>query len=434
MALTTLRLNCLKWTLAGSWSLAACALAACGLDPVPDPDANATDGSGDSGGDDLGSSGDTGAVESSDESGGDEGPQPAGPDSAPDPSTFGPYPVGVKTFTIEDDSRGEDGPRPLVVEVWYPATDEAIGMPTVTYAADDILRPDAVDALTSELDVGLVTTAVRDAATRTEDGPYPVVMFSHGSGGIRMQSTFLTVALASHGYVVVAPDHIGNTLSDIIVEGGLLQSSLVTSLGDRTLDLDFIVDHLKGGGEADVSAAMDFDRLGAAGHSFGALTSIRWIGKGADLDAVVAQAPPSHDIVWFGIPSDLGDTDVPIMLQVGGMDLTTPESDADTVWAQMTTPRSRMTLDNAGHFTFSDICSIDPGPIIESTDLGLADALEDGCTDANTDAVTAAAAMRNFAIAHFNVYLRDSEPSREFLTQEVGRAIVGDELRWEEER
>ena len=53
----------------------------------------------------------------------------------------------------------------------------------------------------------LATSAAADVAFRFDDGPYPVVFFSHGSGGIRMQSTYLTVALASHGYVVVSPDH-----------------------------------------------------------------------------------------------------------------------------------------------------------------------------------------------------------------------------------
>ena len=45
-----------------------------------------------------------------------------------------------------------------------------------------------------------------------DDGPYPLIVFSHGNGGLGVQSFFLTEYLASHGYVVVCPDHTGNSL------------------------------------------------------------------------------------------------------------------------------------------------------------------------------------------------------------------------------
>src|SRR5262245_21997925 len=48
--------------------------------------------------------------------------EPAGPTAAPDPGLRGPFAVGVRTLTIEDPTRTENGaPRKLVTEVWYPA-------------------------------------------------------------------------------------------------------------------------------------------------------------------------------------------------------------------------------------------------------------------------------------------------------------------------
>ena len=42
----------------------------------------------------------------------------------------------------------------------------------------------------------------------------PVVLFSHGNTGMAYQSYFLAEFLTSHGYLVVAPNHVGNTIFD----------------------------------------------------------------------------------------------------------------------------------------------------------------------------------------------------------------------------
>ena len=58
------------------------------------------------------------------------------------------------------------------------------------------------------------TGGVVDAPLDASGGPYPVVLFSHGSCGYPLQSTFLTPLLASRGYIVVAPPHPGNTINE----------------------------------------------------------------------------------------------------------------------------------------------------------------------------------------------------------------------------
>ena len=44
----------------------------------------------------------------------------------------------------------------------------------------------------------------------------PLLVFSHGNSGYRQQSTFLTTHLASWGFVVAAPDHVGNTFGEML--------------------------------------------------------------------------------------------------------------------------------------------------------------------------------------------------------------------------
>ena len=118
-----------------------------------------------------------------------------------DPFARGPFPVGVRTTTLTDAARGG---RRLPLEVWYPATDAHAGQDTVDPTRD---RYEMLPGLPS-----VSQDAVRDAAAR--QGPFPLVAFSHGYGGHRRQSTFLCTHLASHGYVVAAPEHVGNTVLD----------------------------------------------------------------------------------------------------------------------------------------------------------------------------------------------------------------------------
>ena len=67
----------------------------------------------------------------------------ASPTAAPDPTKFGPYPVGVRTVTFEDTGRRKpDGsPRLLVTEIWYPAVQSTRGQPTVEYDIFQVFTP-----------------------------------------------------------------------------------------------------------------------------------------------------------------------------------------------------------------------------------------------------------------------------------------------------
>jgi predicted dienelactone hydrolase len=61
-------------------------------------------------------------------------------------------------------------------------------------------------------------------------GVYPLIAFSHSSWGHRRQATFLCTYLTSHGYVVAAVDHLGNTI------GGLAQIRRGPASGGETSD------------------------------------------------------------------------------------------------------------------------------------------------------------------------------------------------------
>ena len=350
---------------------------------------------------------------------------PAGPEHAPPPSEMGPYPVGVITVRLEDPSRktpGKTGPRPVVTEVWYPATEATRGQPGEVYEIESVLSAEAIAAAdSSTLSVALSTSAVRDAVPRTEEGPFPVVFFSHGASAVRLQSTYLTIALASHGYVVVAPDHDGNTLSDLLVEGDFDGAEAAAYYVLRPDDIFFVMEHFRFIDSADeLDGMFDYARVGVVGHSFGALTALRVAGLSDKLHPVhvaVAQAPPGPGVTWLGIGKPYEEVTVPIMIQAGGLDDTTPVDGAIDFWDAGSSPKMELILETAGHFTFSDLCDYDPGVVAAVEETGVGDALSDGCGPENVPSAAAFPVLRHYTIGVLNAFLRDSPGSRDLLDE-----------------
>jgi dienelactone hydrolase len=148
--------------------------------------------------------------------------------------------------------------------VWYPAAADADG-DTVNY--DDIVPGGALDSPPADC-----------AATR------PVMVFSHGNGGVRFQSIFWTEFLATHGWVVIAPDHRENTLYD-------LDASILLEVAmRRPLEVAASFDWLTGtDGGGELAGCLDASEgYAVSGHSFGAYTTVVVTGTPIDLAASAA--------------------------------------------------------------------------------------------------------------------------------------------------
>jgi len=169
---------------------------------------------------------------------------------------YGSAPVGVRTLDLVDPSRLNrtgTGPRPLKVEIYYPSTPAAV----------DGVAGDVVSVLGLDL---FPTPTFRDVARAP--GTFPLVLYSHGSGGVRFESLALAVHLASHGYIVVSADHHGDTLLD----SGDAMTAVLTN---RPLDLSFLVDQFLAFDAQSgnfFEGAIDGSRIGATGHSYGGYT------------------------------------------------------------------------------------------------------------------------------------------------------------------
>ncbi|NCJ05786.1 alpha/beta hydrolase [Synechococcales cyanobacterium C] len=112
--------------------------------------------------------------------------------------------------------------------------------------------------------------------------PQPVVVISHGLNSNRSTFLYLAEYLASHGFVVAVPEHIGSNTQQIL---GLLsgQTSDViqpTEFVDRPQDVTFLLDTLEARSQSDPTFAnrLDLENVGVIGQSFGGYTALALAG------------------------------------------------------------------------------------------------------------------------------------------------------------
>ncbi|MCB9740693.1 MAG: hypothetical protein H6747_15625 [Deltaproteobacteria bacterium] len=175
----------------------------------------------------------------------------------------GPYRVGYRKLEISYDAGGTLGARTIPVHLWYPTAAESGDAPAP--------HGGIVADWMSWQDV---------PAAPPEDGKaWPVMLYTHGHQGFAGSSAFVAWRFASHGWIVAAPDHIGNLLSDAILPRPtwmyhVRPQDLVQTL-DRVATLG-PADGFEGGKPAT-------DRVALVGHSFGAHDC--WAMAGASFDA-----------------------------------------------------------------------------------------------------------------------------------------------------
>jgi len=278
---------------------------------------------------------------------------PAGASS--DPAAKGPFAVGVRTIDLSDPLRPG---RTLTTEIWYPADASVAGQDGAAYSVEisDIAAMMGVDLPFSLGAIELVKTdAVRDAPRAPADPAAGLVVFSHGFRGIRVQSTFLTVYLASHGYVVAAPDHQGNTIFD----GSATPEQ---SAKDRVEDFSFVTREMvvRARDPGDFFAgAFDVRRISWTGHSFGASMSIL-AGSVDNREILSVPLAPAFDdrmALVYNPPSY--DLRAALFVVGGTADTTTLPADQQLAYDRTVAPRYRVALDQAKHMDFTDVCAND---------------------------------------------------------------------------
>jgi predicted dienelactone hydrolase len=106
-----------------------------------------------------------------------------------------------------------------------------------------------------------------DPATLAKGGPFPLVIYSHGTFGSADNAMHLVEHLVRHGYVVAAPDY-PLTSSAAFTH---IRFADISDVAQQTRDLRFIIDRLLA--DPVFGPAIDPTKIGTTGHSLGAVTS-----------------------------------------------------------------------------------------------------------------------------------------------------------------
>lgn len=228
----------------------------------------------------------------------------------------------------------------------------------------------------------------------------PLIVYSHTSNGQRRQSTYLLRHLASHGYVVAAADHAGNTLEEAQqrwatgVEWSAEERDAYIAgiIADRVPDVRFLMDQFGRGTE-----------IGLVGWSFGGWAVLATLEVDPRPAAVVALAPGGSSKPLPGIiPAQLTfawQRAAPTLYLVAESDQYTPVDGQVELFERTPADKRMFILPHADHGHFADEIE-DPGE----------------CSVEAAQAFT-----RALTLAHLDAVIKGTGTAEHFLDDAVGQ-------------
>jgi dienelactone hydrolase len=250
-------------------------------------------------------------------------PSPAGAAPGDASRASGDHGVGVIVETFVDHSRttpahnGQPGfpSRTLVTTIWYPAA----------------VRPSARPKLDAEPD--------------TADGPYPLIVFSHGLGTVPSDYEALLSTWAAAGFVVAAPKF---PLTSFGTPGGVDTADVYNQPGDVSFVISVLL--LDSAARSDpLSGMISPTEIGVAGHSEGAITTLGFFNTCCRDPRVKAAAVFSGDPEAYPGGHYVFDGQPPMLVVHGTNDGFLPYGQMVSVFNEQKGPKVLLSLLGANH-------------------------------------------------------------------------------------
>jgi dienelactone hydrolase len=271
----------------------------------------------------------------------------------------GPYPVGNTRTSIVD----RTGDRTLPLEIWYPAVEASraaaeTGQPLEAFETGSP-NETALETMVTTSPASCIRATVHsalDAEVIAAPALLPVVVFSHCHACTRFDVAEMCERLASHGIVVAAPDHVGNTAYDAD-PAPVGAPFLAVRVSDVSSVLDVLLDATATSIPASIRGRIDPTRAAVMGHSYGAATTGAVVASDERFVAALAIAAPVRAL--GGV--DAADLDVPYLFllaeddnSIGDLGNMLIRDDYDAVPG----PAWLVSVATAGHWSFSDIAGL----------------------------------------------------------------------------
>ncbi|PSN14807.1 dienelactone hydrolase [filamentous cyanobacterium CCT1] len=129
-------------------------------------------------------------------------------------------------------------------------------------------------------------------------GQLPIVVVSHGLGDSR--TSFLDLErMATYGFVVALPEHIGSNSSQKAALLSGLDHDLLNprEFLDRPLDISFLLDELERTNASQYQGKLNVQQVAVIGHSFGGYTALALAGATIDFASLSEECTPEANIL-----------------------------------------------------------------------------------------------------------------------------------------
>lgn len=190
------------------------------------------------------------------------------------------------------------------------------------------------------------------------DGPWPLIVYSHGTFGSPDNAMHLVNALVADGYIVAAPTYPLTSRSAFT----RIASADISDVSEQTKDISFVIDSLLA--HPELGRLIDKDRIGTTGHSLGAVTSyFSTFGRRTRDPRITATAPiAAGDPVQTALDNEMGlsgtghaAVSVPVLFLSASNDVFARMTGRPgAAYARVEAPKYELMIDKGVHVWFGD--------------------------------------------------------------------------------